>query len=132
MKKQTKKSATIRAVEIMKLAFFANRFGIAKSQLTWGIVVSENEDAQVSISAAVLVKEKSLFIDILNDRLTPLMNICGCKSTSYVAVFNRVRSGYKFTAGNEAVFLSNEQIERVYRSKCYSEALAAEAARLNK
>ena len=125
-----KKKKAVKAMNVMTLSFFANRFGLLKSQLSWGVVVSENEDAQITITAAVLIKDKSLFIDILNDRLTPFMNIGGCKMTSYVAVFNRVRTGYKFTAGDEEKCIGKEQIESVYRSKFFSEKLEEEAKRL--
>ena len=127
-----KKSATIRAVEIMNLEFFAKRFNVAKKLLSWALIVSENEDAEVETTAGIIVKgNENIFIDILHDRFTPKMNICGCKTTSYIATFNRVKGGYKFVAGDEEKFLSCEEIESVYRSKIYSPALDKEAGKLN-
>lgn len=127
-----KKSATIRAVEIMNLEFFAKRFNVAKKLLSWALIVSENEDAEVETTAGIIIKgNENIFIDILHDRFTPKMNICGCKTTSYIATFNRVKGGYKFVAGDEEKFLSCEEIESVYRSKIYSPALDKEAGKLN-
>lgn len=127
-----KKSATIRAVEIMNLEFFAKRFNVAKKLLSWALIVSENEDAEVETTAGIIVKgNENIFIDILHDRFMPKMNICGCKTTSYIATFNRVKGGYKFVAGDEEKFLSCEEIESVYRSKIYSPALDKEAGKLN-
>ena len=127
-----KNGAFVRAEEIMTLEFFAKRFGIKKKLLSWGLVVSENEDAEVTTTAAVLIKGSNLFIDIVNDRLSPLINICGCKTTSYIATFNRVKSGYKFVAGagDESKFLSDMSIENAYRSKIYSSSLEQEAKKL--
>ena len=127
-----KKSATIRAVEIMNLEFFAKRFNVVKKLLSWALIVSENEDAEVETTAGIIIKgNENIFIDILHDRFTPKMNICGCKTTSYIATFNRVKGGYKFVAGDEEKFLSCEEIESVYRSKIYSPALDNEAGKLN-
>ncbi len=127
-----KKSATIRAVEIMNLEFFAKRFNVAKKLLSWALIVSENEDAEVETTAGIIVKgNENIFIDILHDRFMPKMNICGSKTTSYIATFNRVKGGYKFVAGDEEKFLSCEEIESVYRSKIYSPALDKEAGKLN-
>ena len=127
-----KKSATIRAVKIMNLEFFAKRFNVAKKLLSWALIVSENEDAEVETTAGIIVKgNENIFIDILHDRFMPKMNICGCKTTSYIATFNRVKGGYKFVAGDEEKFLSCEEIESVYRSKIYSPALDKEAGKLN-
>ena len=73
-----KKNAPIRAVQIMRLEFFAKRFNVPVKRLSWGLIVSENEDAEIETTAAVLVKgNNNIFIDILNDRFTPMMNICG-------------------------------------------------------
>ncbi len=127
-----KKSATIRAVKIMNLEFFAKRFNVAKKLLSWALIVSENEDAEVETTAGIIIKgNENIFIDILHDRFTPKMNICGCKTTSYIATFNRVKGGYKFVAGDEEKFLSCEEIESVYRTKIYSPALNEEAEKLN-
>ncbi len=127
-----KKSATIRAVEIMSLEFFAKRFNVAKKLLSWALIVSENEDAEVETTAGIIIRgNENIFIDIIHDRFTPKMNICGCKTTSYIATFNRVKGGYKFVAGDESKFLSCEEIESVYRSKIYSPALNDEAGKLN-
>lgn len=127
-----KKSAQIRAVEIMRLEFFAKRFNVPVKRLSWGLIVSENEDAEIETTACILVEgNENIFIDIIHDRFTPKMNICGCKTTSYIATFNRVKCGFKFVAGDEEKFLSNEDIENVYRSKIYSPSLNAEAEKLN-
>ena len=127
-----KKNAVIRAVEIMKLEFFAKRFNVPVKRLSWALIVSENEDAEVETTAAVLIKgDNNIFIDILNDRFMPMMNICGCKTTAYIATFNHVRAGFKFVAGNEEKFLSCDEIESVYRNKIYSSSLNNEAGKLN-
>lgn len=132
MEKKIKKSAPIRAVQIMRLEFFAKRFNIPVKRLSWGLIVSENEDAEVETTAAVLVKgNNNIFIDILNDRFMPMMNICGCKTTAYIATFNHVRAGFKFMAGAEEKFISCEEIERIFRSKIYSPSLNDEAEKLN-
>lgn len=130
--KQNKKNAPIRAVQIMRLEFFAKRFNIPVKRLSWGLIISENEDAEIEITAAVLIKsDNNIFIDILNDRFTPMMNICGCKTTAYIATFNHVRAGFKFVAGAEEKFISCEDIENAYRSKIYSPSLNDEAGKLN-
>ena len=127
-----KKNAVIRAVEIMKLEFFAKRFNVPVKRLSWALIVSENEDAEVETTAAILIKgDNNIFIDILNDRFMPMMNICGCKTTAYIATFNRVKYGFKFVAGHESKFLSNEEIENAYRSKIYFPSLNDEAEKLN-
>ena len=129
---KNKKCATIRAVQIMRLEFFAKRFNVPVKRLSWGLIVSENEDAEVETTAAILIKgNNNIFIDILNDRFMPMMNICGCKTTAYIATFNHVRAGVKFVAGDESKFLSNEDIENAYRSKIYSPSLNDEAEKLN-
>ncbi len=127
-----KKNAVIRAVEIMKLEFFAKRFNVPVKRLSWALIVSENEDAEVETTAAILIKgDNNIFIDILNDRFMPMMNICGCKTTAYIATFNHVRAGFKFVAGKEEKFLSCDEIESVYRNKIYSPSLNDEAEKLN-
>lgn len=127
-----KKNAPIRAVQIMRLEFFAKRFNVPVKRLSWGLIVSENEDAEIETTAGILIEgNNNIFIDILNDRFIPMMNICGCKTTAYIATFNRVKCGFKFVAGDESKFLSNEEIESVYRSKIYSPSLNDEAEKLN-
>ncbi len=130
MEKNKKKGAGISAEEIMSLEFFANRFGIKKKLLSWGLIVAQNEDAEVTTSAAVLIKGSNLFIDIVNDQLSPMMNICGCRCSSFIATFNRVKGGYKFVAGDESKFLSDMSIENAYRSKIYSASLEEDAKKL--
>ncbi len=125
-----KKGAFVRAKEIMKLEFFSRRFGIKKKLLNWGLIVAQNEDAEVTTSAVLIIKGSNLFIDIVNDRLSPFMNICGCRCTSYIATFNRVKGGYKFVAGNEEKFLSDISIEKTYHPKLYSASLEQEAKKL--
>ena len=127
-----KKNAPIRAVEIMRLEFFAKRFNVPVKRLSWGLIVSENEDAEVETTAGILVEgNENIFIDILHDRFMPKMNICGCKTTAYIAAFNRVKCGFKFVASDESKFLSCEDIENTYRSKIYSPSLNEEAGKLN-
>ena len=125
-----KNGANISAEEIMSLEFFAKRFGIKKKLLSWGLVVALNEDAEVTTSAVLIIKGSNLFIDIVNDRLSPLINICGCRCSSYIATFNRVKGGFKFVAGDEEKFLSDMSIENAYRSKIYSASLEEEAKKL--
>ena len=51
------KNTPIRAVQIMKKEFFANRFGVKANALSWGIIVSQNEDSEKNLNAALLFKE---------------------------------------------------------------------------
>ena len=130
MNNKKKGANIISAEEIMTLEFFSRRFGIKKTLLSWGVVVALNEDAEITTTAAILIKGSHLFIDIVNDRLSPLMNICGCRCASHIATFNRVKGGYKFVAGDENKFLSDLSIENAYRSKIYSSSLEQEAKKL--
>ena len=113
----------------MTLKFYANRFHVSKN-LCWGIVVSQNEEGQQETTPAVLIKGDNLFIDILNDRLAPFMNIGGCRTTSYRAWLEHTHGGYNFVVGDEKFFVSDEDIERVYRSKIYSPSLSKEAEKM--
>ena len=128
MVKNTQSAAKF-AAQIMKLSFFANRFGLPKNRLCWCIIVSQNEEGSVSIDPAVLIKGENMFIDIKHDNLLPLMNVSGCKTVAYKAVCNRVRGGYKLRFGNEEVFISAESIRNIYRSKIFSTELAEDARR---
>lgn len=118
MEKRTKKGAQLSATQVMRLEFFAKRFNVEKKLLHWGLIVCENEDAEVETFAVILINGKeNIFIDIMHDRFAPKMNQCACKCTAYIATFNRVKGGYKFVAGDESKFLSNEDIEKTYCSK---------------
>lgn len=131
MKKEEKKTPTIRAVQIMKKEFFANRFGVKPNELAWGIIVSQNEDSEKSLNAALLFKKnKNLFIDILNDKISSLINICGCQMVGIKATFNRTRGGYTFSHQGLKAFISSKDIEKAYHNKLFSQDLAAEAAKL--
>ncbi len=131
MNMEKRKNTPIRAVQIMKKSFFANRFGVKPSELAWGIIVTQNEDSEKDLNAVLLFKEnKNLFIDILNDRISPLINICGCQTTAVKATFNRTRCGYSFKSGELKAFISSKDIEKAYRNKLFNQDLAAEAAKL--
>lgn len=116
--------------KIMTLKFFANRFQVSRADCCWGIVVSQNEEGQQEITPAILIEGENLFIDILNDRLAPFMNIGGCRTTSYCAQLKRAHGGFNFIVGDEKFFVSDEEIERVYRSKIYSPSISKEADKL--
>ena len=125
------KNTPIRAVQIMKKEFFANRFGVKPRDLSWGIIISQNEDSEKSLNAALLFKEdKNLFIDILNDRISSLINVCGCQTTAVKASFNRTRGGYTFSHQRLKTFISNKDIEKAYRNKLFNKKLTEEAAKL--
>lgn len=125
------KNTPIRAVQIMKKEFFANRFGVKANALSWGIIVSQNEDSEKNLNAALLFKEdKNLFIDILNDRISSLINVCGCQMVGIKASFNRTRCGYSFKSGELKAFISNKDIEKAYRNKLFNKKLTEEAAKL--
>lgn len=117
------------AARVMDLEFFSARFGIPVKKLQWGIIISMNEDCTESISPAVFIEGDNLFIDILNDNLLPICNICGCKSTVEVAdcLPLEVGEGYHFVSENEEVVILNTEIYRVYHYKVYSDFLAKEA-----
>ncbi len=131
MNKKERKNTPIRAVQIMKKEFFANRFGVKPHELTWGIIVSQNEDSEKNLNAALLFKEdKNLFIDILNDKISSLINICGCQMVGIKASFNRTRCGYSFKSGELKAFISSKDIEKAYRNKLFNKKLAEEATKL--
>lgn len=131
MNKKKQKNTPIRAVQIMKKEFFANRFGVKANALSWGIIVSQNEDSEKNLNAALLFKkDKNLFIDILNDKISPLINICGCQTTAVKASFNRTRCGYSFKSGELKAFISKEELEKAYRNKLFNKKLSSEAAKL--
>ena len=130
MRKKTK-ATPIRAVKIMRLEFFANRFGINKKELMWGIITTSNEDAQESKVVVILLRhEKNLFIDIVNDRIAPLIHICGCKSSTRQAKQTRTSGGYVFTADKDLIMLKDSEIEELYKNKLYSENLSKQAESL--
>ena len=117
--------------KVLKLSFFADRFGIEKARLSWGILVAQNEDCETSLSPVVLIKDSNLFVNIFNDSLEPLLNIAGCQSTTYVAK-KKIISGERYLfAGDYKVKIKEEEIERVYRTKIFSSELEKEASFLN-
>ncbi len=131
MNKKERKNTPIRAVQIMKKEFFANRFGVKPRELAWGIIISQNENSEKDLNAALLFKkDKNLFIDILNDKISPLINICGYQTTAVKATFNRTRCGYSFKSGELKAFISSKDIEKAYRNKLFNKKLTEEAARL--
>lgn len=115
------------ATKVMQLTFFANRFGIDKKLLKWGLLVSQNEDAEVDISPVVIVKGKNLIIDIKNDILSPVICCCGCLCTTYIAELKKEAGGYQFSAGDEKTFLANEEIAKRYHGKFLTEELEKDA-----
>ena len=106
--------------KVLKLSFFADRFGIEKARLSWGILVAQNEDCEVSISPVVIINGSSLFINVLADKLEPLIGIAGCQSTTYVAKKKIISGRWMLVAGDYEVELKDEEIERVYRTKIFS------------
>ena len=131
MNKKKQKNTPIRAVQIMKKEFFANRFGVKPHELAWGIIISQNENSEKDLNAALLFKkDKNLFIDILNDKISPLINICGCQMVGIKASFNRTRGGYTFSHQRLKTFISNKDIEKTYRNKLFNKKLSSEAAKL--
>ena len=117
--------------KVLKLSFFADRFGIEKARLSWGILVAQNEDCEVSISPVVIINGSSLFINVLADKLEPLIGIAGCQSTTYVAKKKIISGRRMLVAGDYEVELKDEEIERVYRTKIFSSELEEEASFLN-
>lgn len=118
------------SAKVMKLSFFAKRFNVQQKWLSWGIVISENEDQEIKILPAVLIKGTSLFIDISEDRLDPLVNICGCRSASYQATVTENENAYIFSSGRDSVSLKKDVISTVYARKFFTKDLAAQAKNL--
>ena len=126
------KNTPIRAVLVMTLDFFANRFGIPAENLTWGIISSCNEEYQTASCPAVLIKgEKNLFIDIINDKISPLINICGCQTQAHAADVVKKDEGYQFLGEEQSVFLTNDRLEKAYHTKIFGSDLSEEAQKLN-
>ena len=114
-----------------KLAFCINNKAICRNIANYGIIKTYNEDAQESKAVVILLRhEKNLFIDIVNDRIAPLINICGCKSSTRQAKQTRTSGGYVFTADKDLIMLKDSEIEELYKNKLYSENLSKQAASL--
>jgi len=115
------------ADKVMRLEFFAARFGINVDRVSWGILKSSNEDGLNSLYPVVSIKNSNLFIDILNDRLSPLVNIGGCKSFIANAHVSMTSSGYVFVSNQEYVDLTASEICDEYRCKIFTSDVDAEA-----
>lgn len=122
-----KNSAAKFAAQIMRLEFFANRFGLPKSKLRWGILLTRNEEGQCSADPVILITGENLVIDIVYDNIVAPINVCGCSVIPLQAKCDRVRAGYRLAAGSKEVFLSYEKIKSIYRSKIFSKELAENA-----
>lgn len=129
VKKEPVKS--IKSSDLMRLSFFANRFGISPSKLCWGILVSNSEDCEVILHPVVIVKGEKLYIDIINDVISPYYNICGCLQYALQAVKRKVKNGYLLSARTEEIVVTEEDILRAYNSKIFSAELVKKANKYN-
>ena len=118
--------------QVMDLTFFARRFCLPKKDLNWGILVAQNEDAEVNITPIIIIGGGVFYIDIVNDCISPLICACGCKCTTIVAQMQKVANGYIFEACQERILLKDETIQSAFRGKFYTEELEEEAKRLRK
>lgn len=117
---------------VLQLSFFADRFKVAVSRLNWGILEAKNEDCETTMSPVVIIKDSNLFVNILSDKLEPMINIAGCESVAYVAEMEVISGGHLFVADDcKKIEIKDEEIFRIYRTKIFSNELEKEALYLS-
>ena len=115
---------------VMRLSWFANRFGKSGHDVSWCIIQSDNEDGDVTVTPAVYVGD-DLYIDILADELKCLINVGGCSSIVLSATVKRSSDSYLFETVKGSWRVEKSQIYNVYRSKFIYPEKIVEAKCLN-
>lgn len=100
----------------LSLALFAARFGLSEQDLSYGIGNINGENIPV-----ILVKNKGIFINILEDNLCP-KEIPNLRITLKECTFCESSNEYIFKTPDSQIIFTHHEIEKFYASKYYSKS----------
>lgn len=117
--------------EIMKVEFFAKRFGINPKYAEWSLIKFTNEDGYCSLRPAVYIGDH-IYVDILSDEVKCLYNVGGCVSIPNQAkVVLKKEGNYLFKSGKLSYICNGEDIYNMYKNKFVFQETYLEAKCVN-
>lgn len=100
----------------MSLDFFANRFLIAKENLSWAVEKITTED-DIFYTPIIKIFNSDLFIDIKHDILGEAKSIFGKKIELLSASLLEQDTDYHFVSKEKTIILSKQEVEKLYENK---------------
>lgn len=119
------------ANHVMRLDFFASRYGFCAKDADFAILSSSNEDGNTTLTPVVAVGE-DLYIDILSDEIHPYNNVGGCVSRCLTATVVKKQKKYIFSNNLGECEIEAEAVYNLYKSKFLHTDLLLEAKCLKK
>lgn len=110
-----KKTLAVRP-QLMSLDFFANRFLIAKENLSWAVEKITTED-DIFYTPIIKIFNSDLFIDIKHDILGEAKSIFGKKIELLSASLLEQDTDYHFVSKEKTIILSKQEVEKLYENK---------------
>ena len=102
--------------QLMSLDFFANRFLIAKENLSWAVEKITTED-DIFYTPVIKISNSQLFIDIKQDILGEIKSVFGKKIELLSAGLLEQDTDYHFVSNEKTVILSKQEVEKLYENK---------------
>ncbi len=117
--------------EIMKVEFFAKRFGINPKNAEWSLIRFTNEDGSFSLRPAVYIGD-DIYVDILSDEVKILFNVGSCTSIPNQAkVVLKKEGNYLFKSGKLSYECKGDEIYNLYKNKFVFQETYLEAKCVN-
>lgn len=126
-----KKNVSKIANQVMRLSFFANRYGFCAKDADFAILSASNEDGETKLTPVVAVGE-DLYIDILSDEIHPYYNVGGCIYRCLTATVVKKQKKYIFSNNFGECEIEAEAVYNLYKSKFLHTDLLLEAKCLKK
>ena len=114
------------ADKVMRLRFFATRFGFCAKNAAFAILASTNEDGEKQLTPVVAINE-DLYVDILKDEIHPMYNVGCCNTRCFEATVVKEKKCYSFKNHLGVCTIKVEDIYNAYKKKFLNNEMFLEA-----